>query len=124
MATRTKNRRRTQRIPISETTRARVEFNWPHPNGESLSLSLIDISSSGFSFALGESLPGLSIGTEVEGVTLRFEDSDVRGEMVVLHLGAELATGTNCGVLFYPESDQELVKLKKVIAGMESLQSA
>ena len=122
--TTTKNRRRTPRHPVSATSGARVEFNWPHPNGENQSLSLVDISSSGFSFALGEELSGLSIGTEVEGVTLRFEDCDVRGEMVVLHLGPDPATGTNCGVLFYPDSDQELIKLKKVIAGMESLQSA
>ena len=57
MATRTKNRRRTQRIPISETTRARVEFNWPHPNGENLSLSLIDIILAIVPINLGEFQP-------------------------------------------------------------------
>ncbi len=137
MTTTTKNRRSIQRHPASETSGARVEFSWPHPNGENQSLSLVDISGHvgrgvrsarrpvgwfGLSFAFGENLPGLTTGTEVEGVTLRFAGCDVRGKMVVLRVTAE-PTGMSCAVMFYPASDEERFKLKNIIAGMELLQS-
>ena len=123
MATTTKNRRRIQRHPVSETHGAKVEFNWSDAEGDHRSLPLVDISSSGFSFALTEDLSGMTEGSEIPDVTLYFEDCEVRGEVVVLHITPETATRAVCGVLFYPASDDELVKLKNVIAGMESRQS-
>ncbi len=114
MTTTAKNRRGIRRHPVSATSGARVEFSWAPCDNQSL--ALFDITSSGFSFALGESLPGLTNGVEVAGVTLRFVDCDVRGGMVVLHVPAEPTKGMSCGVRFYPASEEERVKLKCVIA--------
>ena len=78
---------------------------------------------SGFSFSLAESLPGLDAGTQFDSVKLILGDCEMRGEILVMHVTHEPESAIVCGALFYPANDAELLKLKGVIAGIETAQS-
>jgi hypothetical protein len=52
MATITKNRRRQMRHSVSAEDVARVEFDFPTPNGKQYQVPLVNISASGLSFMI------------------------------------------------------------------------
>ena len=117
----TKSRRGQTRHPISRTELARIEFAHPGPNGRCYELDVTNISSSGVSFFLErtDELTGLEEGTSLSGVVIRIGECMIRGEMVVMHLTGGTDSRRICGALFYPATDNDLVQLKGLIAGME-----
>ena len=117
----TKSRRSQRRYPVAPGKLARVEFAHPGPNGRSYDLDVTNISSSGVSFSFEETdeLTGLEEGTSLSGVVIRVGDCMIRGEMVVMHLTGDSGSRHICGALFYPATDNDLVQLKGLIAGME-----
>lgn len=121
MATITKNRRRQTRHSVSPEDLARVEFDYPTPNGRRYRLPLVNISASGVSFMVdpGEELAKLDEGSGLPDAVIRLGDCAINGEMLVMHMTAAPDSGYVCGALFYPATDTDLVKLKSVIAGME-----
>jgi hypothetical protein len=116
--TRTPSRRRQVRYDVSDAASAFVEFAHPPPNGPHLRLSLVDIGVSGIRFAYGEELSGLEVGSSVAPVTIHIGDCQMHGELVVMHLTPVSDAIVHCGALFYPSSDEELIKLKSVVAGL------
>lgn len=121
MATLTKNRRRQVRHRIHGGTEVRVEFNYPNPNGRPISLPVIDISAAGFSFALLEQLDGLDAGNSIAEVTLRIGKRELRGDLIVMHVSEDRGV---CGALFYPATDEDLVRMQYVLAGIEAVHAA
>ena len=122
MTTRTANRRKTRRYSVSHKEDTWIEFEYPRPNGRTFRFSLVDISVSGFSFALDEDSPPLESGSDVAGVTIQVGDCSLHGDLLVLHVSPTSATRSVCGALFYPADDTELVKLKSVVAGVSAAQ--
>ncbi len=117
----TKSRRGQRRYPVALGKLARVEFAHPGPNGRCYDLDVTNISSSGVSFSVEETdeLTGLEEGTSLSGVVIRIGECMIRGEMVVMHLTGDTDSRRICGALFYPATDNDLVQLKGLIAGME-----
>ena len=118
--TTTRCRRITRRYAIPPGSAARVEFDYPGPNGRHCSQPLLDLSVSGLSFACADELPGIDSGTTLSPAVVHVGDCDVHGELLVMHVtdGAR----TIVGALFYPAHDIDLVKWKGVLAGVQALQ--
>jgi len=122
MSQRTASRRRQIRYDVSQSESAAIEFSFPRPGTEPLSFSLVDVGVSGLRFAFGEELESLEIGSTIDQVTIRVGHCTIRGELVVMHLTPVSASIVHCGALFYPASDEELIKLKGVTAGLSAAQ--
>jgi len=118
MSQRTLSRRRQVRYDVSQAGGATVEFSFPHPGTEPLSFSLVDIGISGLRFAFGDELAGLEVGTAISEVTIRIGPCTMKGDIVAMHLTPVSDSVVHCGALFYPESEEELAKLKGVTAGL------
>lgn len=115
-------RRRTTRHVLPAGGDASIEFPFPE-GGERQQFRLLDLSVSGLSFLLGENPPLLEAGLELPNVVLRVANCEVRGDMLVMHVTSDSVSQSQCGALFYPASDIELVKLKSVVAGIEAMQA-
>lgn len=125
MSSSTRCRRNVRRHTIVDSENSRVEFRFPHPNGRPWSLPLLDVSVSGFSFSLDDELAGFDTGTTLEPVVLRIGSVEMHGALLVMHVSRSSSPATRvCGVLFYPAQDEDLLKLKSVIAGIEAVRKA
>jgi len=123
MSTRTACRRKTRRFPFNSGQNVWVEFEYPSQGGQAHRLPLVDISASGISFALTNELPLLESGTSLSGAVIRVESSEMRGDLLILHVTPVPDGLTVCGALFYPSNDAELVKLKSVVSGIQAVHS-
>jgi len=119
MTTASACRRKTRRRPARGSQEAFVEWAPPGRVGELRRLPLIDISVSGLSFALGDELPGIENGSNLSNAVIRLGECEIHGDLVVMHLTAQTDTRTICGALFYAASDQDLLKLRSAVAGMD-----
>ena len=120
MASTTTCRRRHRRHRIAPEAGARVELVFPQPNGAPMSLPLLDISAGGLSFAFDNGLEELDCGDSLSRVTLCIgDDCRIRGELMIMHVTVERGV---CGALFFPATDEELIKYRTVIAGIEAVQ--
>jgi len=124
MSQRTVSRRRQIRYDVSRSGLATVEFAFPRPGMPPQRFSLIDIGTSGIRFAFGEELAGLEVGATIGDVTIHVGACDMRGELVIMHLTPVSGSIAHCGALFYPASDDELIKLKGVTAGLSAAEPA
>jgi hypothetical protein len=113
-------RRKVRRHRLTAESRSRIDFTHPAPNGCDLALSLLDVSSAGFSFALEQHLPDLESGANVDCVVLHVGDCEIRGDIMIIHVNQERGV---CGALFYPSTDTDLIKLRALMAGIESVAS-
>ena len=118
MPTRTDCRRGPARHPIPRAADRYVSFEHPRPGGRSYRFPLHDLSEGGLSFELTEELPLADEGASLDGVTVRLGNCEFRGDLLVMHLTPDMAPGSICGALFYPASDEDLVKMKGLIAGL------
>ena len=123
MSTRTACRRRTRRFTIDSAQNIWVEFEYPSHGGQPHRLPLVDISASGISFALTDDAPLLESGTSLPDVVIHIESSEMRGDLLILHVTPVPDHSTVCGALFYPSDDTELVKLKSVVSGIQAVHS-
>jgi hypothetical protein len=123
MAVRTSTRRRQRRFALGSASAARVGFEYPSRNGRRYDLPLVNISKSGLSFALAghDDLAGLDPGTIIPQAAVRIGECSIAGELVLMHLTPDPFSRATCGALFYPASDEDLIKLRSLIAGMEAL---
>jgi len=113
------NRRKTTRHSAKASDAAYVELTWPEHSGERRRLVLMDISISGLSFAIGDELPGIEAGASLPDAVIHLGECEIHGELVVMHLTPQTETRTICGALFYAAGDQDLIKLRSAVAGME-----
>ncbi len=118
--TRTPSRRKQHRYDVSGATNAFVELTYPQPSGQLFRLPLCDIGVSGLRFSLTEELPGVDVGVSYSPVTICIGDCRMRGELVIMHLTQLSESVVHGGALFYPASDEELIRLKGVVAGLEA----
>ena len=122
MSTITKSRRRQRRHTVTREQVACVEFEHPVPNGKHYRLPIHNFSASGVSFYLDEEhdLDGLDAGTDLPQATVRVGDCMIQGDLVIMHTTPGPGSRPICGALLYPATDNDLLKLKSVIAGMEA----
>ena len=122
MPTSTTTRRKVHRHAVVLDEGAFVEFNHPTSGGK-CRLPLSDISHSGLSFH-GESgeMPAVESGSTIEGASLRIRECIIQGDLVVMHVTPRPDSRIVCGALLYPATDNDLLKLKAVLAGMEAVQ--
>ena len=85
--------------------------------GAHFSFPVLDLSPSGFSFSLDEPLPGIEVGSSIDGVTVSYGKLILQGDLMVMHVTPQHSV---CGVLFYPASDMDLIKLKCFVAGLQA----
>jgi hypothetical protein len=119
MTTAQASRRKTRRHPAKDSEEACVELSTPNRTGERFRLPLMDISISGLSFVIGDELPGIENGTDLPDAVIQLGECTIRGDLVVMHLTPQTDTRTLCGALFYAASDEDLLKLRGAVAGME-----
>ena len=119
-ATAKRGRRRVRRYALPPHLEACVEFGYPTPRAHRCRLKVNDVSPSGLSFTMAHELPGLEIGSEIGRATLRAGKHVVHGDLVVIHLTPEASVGAICGTILYPRTDADIVKLKSLIAALES----
>ena len=108
-------RRRHHRLSVNEDDRFRVEFNHPGPRGVEYCLKLRDVSQAGVSFELDRDLPGIEVGYQISDVAVFLGARKLKGDLVVVHVSANGNAGAICGALFYPMTDDDLVKLKNTV---------
>ena len=121
MSTRTDCRRGPDRHPLPRADDRYIEVDHPQPGGRSYRFPLHDISISGLSFVLTEEMPRIDEGSSLDGVVVHVGGCILRGDMLVMHVTPEMAPGSVCGALFYPATDEDLIKLKSLIAGIEAV---
>ena len=118
-----RTKRSTPRFRVPEDHPAVLEVVYPQGAGEPRRFVLRDISISGISFVIPGDLPMPESGSEFNRVRLTLPHTEIFGDLLVMH-----ATPTNpeeivCGSLFYPASEDDLMKLKGVVAGFEVARS-
>lgn len=115
MTTNTTCRRRHRRHRMDPGGGACLEFTYPQPNGAPMTVSLLDLSPSGFSFALNEELQHIEAGLSIDGVTVKLGDTEINGDILVIHVNIERGVS---GALFYPSTDIDLIKLRSAVAAL------
>jgi hypothetical protein len=120
MSTITGCRRKQRRQTTSGSGSAWIEFKYPQPEGRPHRLELVDVSVSGLSFVFDDELDGLETGDDLHDVLIRFGECEIRGELVVMHVTPKGHERCLCGALFYAAGDNDLLKWRSAIAGMEA----
>ena len=123
MSSTTACRRKARRHRLSAESNARVDFSYPGPGDHACSMPVLDMSVAGFSFELTEELPGLEVGYNIQDASVTIGACSMEGELIVMHVTDQEA-GAACGVLFYPATDTDLVKMRSLIAGIEAVESS
>lgn len=116
-----RTKRSTPRFSIPESQGASIELIDGH--GPLRSFQIRDISISGISFVLTQEFGEPESGTEYPEATLRFPRTEIAGGILVMHTTEEDDGTRICGSLFYPASEEDLMKLKGVVAGFEVARS-
>jgi len=111
---------RDPRYTVPPLVEAFVEFRYPNPGGRRLSLSLLDISVAGLSFAADSELPLIVRGARIENVVVLLGDIRIEGKLLVMHSTRGGPTGIVYGAVFYPATEQDQLRLNGVIAGLAS----
>jgi hypothetical protein len=99
-----------------------VEFDH---DGRRQRFGLVDVSPSGLSFtAEADRMPPFESGGKLSQVEIRIGGCTIHGELVVMHVTRTAHANPQCGALFYPATDDDLVKLKALVAGLEAARPA
>ena len=116
MSTTARCSRRDERHDLSTDLKARVEFDYPA--GKRWRLPLVDLSVAGLAFALDEGRPTMECGSHLSEVEIHIGETEMSGDLVILHVTRESDSRTVCGALFHPASQEHQVKLKEIIEGI------
>lgn len=114
-------RRKQRRHPTQGTDQISVELTWPQPSGTRHRFPLADVSISGLSFVFEEELPGIESGASISGVLMRLGECEIQGDLVVMHITPQSENRQVCGALFYAATDEDLVKWRAAMAGIEAV---
>ncbi len=117
MPARIKNRREERRSLIPDFPSAEIEFTGP--DGTAHKRPLIELSTSGSSFQLPERIPGLEVGTPVEGSVIRFGEFEIRVNFVIRRVTRDDVTGYEYGVQLYTMSDQDRNEMATLISRLQ-----
>ena len=111
------NRREDPRSRIPDFQDAEIEFTGP--DGAAHKLPLIELSVVGGSFQPPERIPGLEIGTTVEGGVIRFGKFQVRVNFVIRHVTHDDVTGYGYGVQLYTMNRQDRNEMAALISRLQ-----
>lgn len=112
-------RRSQRRHSVAPGADASIQLQ--HPPGCPWTLRVIDISVSGISFAFEEDAPRIDSGENLSNVVIKIGSCTMEGDLLIMHV-TPVPPRTVCGALFYPATDDDLIKLKSMIAGIEAVQ--
>lgn len=116
-----RTKRSTPRFAIPDSQGAVIELS--DGSAPTRTFQIRDISISGISFVLDGEFGEPESGTEYPEATLRFPRTEIAGGILVMHSTREEDGALVCGSLFYPASEEDLMKLKGVVAGFEVARS-
>ncbi len=117
MPVQVKNRPWNPRSRISEFQYAEIEFTGP--DGTTYKWPLIELSLSGGSFRLPERIPGLEVGTPVEGRVIRFGEFEIQVNFVIRHVTRDDETGYEYGVQFYTMNYHDRNEMAALISQLQ-----
>ncbi len=117
MTVQIKNRREDPRSRIHGFQNGDIEFTGP--DGTAHKRPLIELSVTGGSFQLPERIPGLEVGTTVEGSVIRVGKFEVRVNFVIRRVTRGDGKAYEYGVL-YTMNDQDRAALYNVMAALIS----
>ena len=112
-----KNRREDPRSRIPGFQDAKIEFTGP--DGTAHKRQLIELSVNGGSFQLPERIPGLEVGTTVEGSVIRFGEFEIHVNFVIRRVTHGGVTGYEYGVQLYTMNDQDRNEMAALISRLE-----
>ncbi len=117
MPVQVKDRREDPRSRIPGFQDAEIEFTGP--DGTAHKRQLIELSVNGGSFQLPERIPGLELGTPVEGSVIRIGEFEVRVNFVIRHVTRDDEPGYECGVQLYTMSEQDRNEIAALISRLQ-----
>ena len=117
MPVQVKNRRQVLRSRIPEFQEAEIEFTGP--DGTAHKLPLIELSTSGGSFLLPERIPGLEVGTMVEGSVIRIGEFEIHVNLQIRHVTRVDPKRYECGVQLYTMNEQDGNELTALISQLQ-----
>ncbi len=117
MPTQVKDRRWNPRNRIPCFQDAEIEFTGP--DGTAHKRPLIELSVSGGSFQLPERIPGLEVGTTVDGGVIRFGKFEIHVNFAIRHVTHRGGKGYECGVQFYKMSAQSRNEMAALISRLQ-----
>ncbi len=118
MPTLVKHHREEPRSRISGFEDAEIEFTGP--DGTAHKRPLIELSVSGGSFQLPQRIPGLEVGTTVEGSVIRVGELEIRVNLEIRHMTRDDGKGYECGVQLYTMNYQDRAALYTEMAALIS----
>ncbi len=117
MPVQVKNLRQERRTGIPAFKYAEIEFTGP--DGTAHRWPLIEMSFSGGSFQLPERIPGLEVGTTVDGGVIRFGKFQIHVNFAIRHVTHGGGKGYECGVQFYKMSAQSRNEMAALISRLQ-----
>ncbi|MCH7779278.1 MAG: PilZ domain-containing protein [Acidobacteria bacterium] len=117
MPVQVKNRREEPRSRIPGFQDAEIEFTGP--DGTAHKRQLIELSVSGGSFQLPERIPGLEVGTTVEGSVIRIGEFEIHVNFVIRRVTRDDGKGYECGVQLYTMNDQDRNEMAALISQLQ-----
>ncbi len=117
-------RRRHRRFVLPGDGSACIRFGYPRPSGSKFALALRDVSSCGVSFVLDREFPGLEVGLTIENVRVTVGAVQLAGDVLVMRLTPDAGAGSVCGALFFPDGDDNILGLQRLVADLEVTEEA
>ena len=105
------------RSRISEFQYAEIEFTGP--DGTAHKRPLIELSTSGGSFQLPERIPGLEVGTTIEGSVVWMDEFEIHVNFAIRHVTRDDGKVYEYGVQFYTMSHHNRNDLNALISRLQ-----
>lgn len=112
-------RRKQPRYKAPEQLASRVVFQYRPLGNDTFEMPIKDLSPSGVSFTLTSDLPKLEVGDCIARVKIHLGEDTLRGDLLIMHLSPGAEEGAVCGGLYFPSSDEDILKLQGVIRMLE-----
>jgi len=113
---------RDQRFSMPLAVEATVRFNYPNPNGQRRSMTLLELSASGLSFVAENELPLIVRGAKLEGVVIQVGDTEIEGKLLIKHLTTGESAEVLYGGVFYPATMTGQQELSGIISRLNDRQ--
>ena len=96
-----------------------AEIEFTEPDGAAHKCPLIELSVGGGSFQLPEQIPGLEVGTTVEGSVIRVGEFKIHVNFVVRRVTRYEGGAYECGVQLYTMSEQDRNEMNALISQLQ-----
>jgi hypothetical protein len=106
---------RDQRYSMPLAVDATARFNYPNPNGQRRTATLLELSASGLSFVAENELPLIVRGAKLEGVVIQVGDTEIEGKLLIKHVTKGESDEVVYGGVFYPATMAGQQELNRII---------